>query len=432
MLENRLKVNDPIMSVMDLMLVPVGTIIGPNQRERYRKRSMSQFVRVNEDGSEMYSGSSRTWSYASLDTYGYYRIVSYPDGYEPEESEEDLIGYRWRFRQHMLHAQQRHGVAISAVLTGLRSIGCDDDRLPLGSGVPVIAARDLNRMPTGTLVYTGIPEQPEHYAVWRRDHSEYAGWTRVVGPDSEQPPQPGVVPAFVIALPTEDGTSEAPPPWASESVTDDDLAMFKARAWMAGMKAKSSQGWCGTLEEVLRTVGVTAQCMNRRAVNGILVGATVNVSTANTLPVGTVFAYDDPNGYRVLYERVEDAPVRAGTRRVMAYRTDGSTEPVDGHANFATRMRVIAFPPEDGGVRDVTSAVDADLHLDTAWDALPLGSVVLYANVNYYIKAANGRMTNWSADALATGREMPLAGVYNRRDFSINDTHPMRVVRFGE
>lgn len=432
---NRLQVGDTITSVMDLAALPIGTVIGPQSDsggERYRKSDPTHFTRVRE------YGTNRPLDFTNFDLNGYNAVISYPEGYVPAERvPESVQEYKWRFREYMLNARDRHGVSNSAVLTGLRLLGCDDAVMPLGAGLPIFAHRDVNRLVPGSLVYTGDPNVVDSFQVWQKTDTG-SGWLLLLGdnPRAERSPDPANQGIVTIAAGSDGNPVTYDPPAWLASVTDEDIDTFKAKAWMVGMKTKAQEQWCPTAEAVLAGMGVTIDSLRAHKVNGFGRGDTVTPTQAFHLPVGTVFSYTTDRK-KVLYQRVEDAPVRYGTRRVMAWRIDGSEDPDTGRANYASDGMVIEalpWPDREESQASLASYTDAELWRQVAWDALPVGSVVCYDQNNFYTKARDGRLLSCSADWADTRREVPERGSYQRNDFNLpqeSTARRMLVVRFG-
>lgn len=430
-LRNTLAVNDPITELVQFSLLPVGTVMGPLRRTEER------YVKTANDMWQSVTSPSRVYGPENFDAGGYNHVISYPEGYSPATAKEESIHeYRWRFRNHMLAAQQRHGVSASAVYAGLRTLGCDDAAMPLGADLPIWNQRDLNRLPVGSLVYTGDPDHVASFAIWQRT-SQGTGWLRVEGSATAAQPDAVRFPFVVIGVADEGGMKYDPPAWMS--VTDEALTVtiFKARAWLVGMKTKSAESWCGTAESVLHGVGVNAECVVAASVpSGYTIGQEVGPTAARALPLGTVLsASSDTTKY--FYQRMENAPVRAGTRRILAFRIDGSAEPVESRTNYAGTMRIEMVPVQGlEAYGDLTDAsFDAQLWRENAFDALPPGTIVIYNGSSYYIKAADGRMAGWRQGQRVTERRpVPARGEYRHSDFGMRETRAaqMRVVKIGE
>jgi hypothetical protein len=204
----------------------------------------------------------------------------------------------------------------------------------LGTGVPI--ATD-DRLPDGTVAYVGNPQVPSRFGVFRRKGGR---WVPVLGEVT--------APGYEATVDSVDGVRERPA-WLDEVGVEDDpeVGRFKAVAWRVGYQLKREQRWCGVYEEVVRSLGISADDARRHPEHGAvpIAGQRVEATEAILLPHGSLLMWrhaDYPERW-TLYVRSPHSSNQAGTLRV------GGTD--ESHENYRRRMDVLAVATAEGMIQ---------------------------------------------------------------------------------
>lgn len=201
-----------------------------------------------------------------------------------------------------LGGQQINGVNYSTVANALEKIKIAPDRTPDGEGAPVCMAdqRLINRLPDHTLLVTRTDPDDEKHSVFQKtpgglsllmgstDYDHYTLLRIMSRPDGVKVEWSG---------------SESEPQYEA-------ILKFKKSAWKVTRNVKSSTGWCGVLEDVVKRAGVTADIESMDSVP-------LTAEQIAELPEGTVLKYAAAGQSRsVLYVRDDSADNPAKTRRI--------------------------------------------------------------------------------------------------------------------
>src|SRR5262245_57784527 len=300
-----LAVGAPLMDRADFEQCPVGTVIGPHSGETYTRR---------EDGSwEDSDGDDFDLSGFSLS--GYNKIVSLPKGFKAKKKKvtcESLRQWQWRYRDHCYCSADQAGVQRHVVDGVMDELGLTADMFPLGSGVPITNERDKERLPDGTQMVRGEPDNLRGFGLYVKFHSE---WRLLLGEMPYQHNRPYRI------------VTGEPPEWNQPGTEEglQDLYNFQARAWRIGWQAKVLHRWCGSYEEYMKRIGLDSGVLRLARFEGLAVGDRINTEQAASLPEGSVLRWvrkTDPTDF-TWFVRDDSATNRAKTRFVFGHRPEG-------------------------------------------------------------------------------------------------------------
>lgn len=362
-------VGHPLQSVEEFDQLLIGTIVGPNEDERYRKRA-DGWWRVsnttNEDQSLQVDAPERGFSMG-----GYNRVLSLPEPAGHPTTFESVNQFMWKFRQHTIAAAANHLGDPRMATRVLDRLGITGDNFPIGTGVPIANDYDRDQLPEGTVIYKGNPKQVRSFGAFvkRGDH-----WRHLLGDaihlaSADQ--------TFVDTLAGAVVEVDWNKPAAEPDV--DAINRFKGLAWREGYREKTSQSWCSTFESVMSRIGIDASYERHLLVtsDGLRCGSPVTVEQVRALPVGSVVKWADPEGERwVYFMRTEAATNRAGTRRIFGYSPEGVPTP-SGH--YSSTGMMLEWCPDFGDMR-VTMPRVTDL-----FEKMPLGTRWFQAGTNYVL-----------------------------------------------
>lgn len=276
---------------------------------------------------------------------------------------ETVEQMKWRFRQYALDKANYHGVNIAEVEEAMDDMGAGPDDLPLGPGVEIKSQVDVNRLPEGTILFRGDPDNPTSFGTFVKRHGIL---TPVLGATD--------VAHLPMTIDTYQGSRE-PVEWLHRGVTKETPAQirkFMETAIRVCDELRDRHDWCSTYNGIMRGFGMTRQNIMRYGdIDGVSVGDTVSATQAAALPVGTVLKHETPR-MRVWFMRVNDSRNRAGTRKIFGRRLEGTVGDLRNLPlpNYSGLMTVEAFPSEHG----------YGLQLDWAneWNLLPVGTRLSY------------------------------------------------------
>jgi len=409
---NRVQIGDRLHSFPEFHALPPGTTIGTRAGDRapFTKGENGLWVSVNTYDRNGISPENNF-------SLGYMRVLTYPDNYTPEPAvPPTLTQFKWQFRDYMFAAQEMHGVSFDAVNRAMRELEVTDDLFPLGVEMFIESSTERERLPEGTIIVSGNPQDVSRSGAFIREPSRW----RALGLGLLREPRRGYS-AYVEAMPG----SSAPPDWWTEigsSADEDAVLAFKQRAYQVSMKVKSNQQWCSTLESCISRVGLTPEIMHIRNVGDVRVGDQVNPETARTLPVGTVLRWQsqDHQATRVQwFVRDDSAQNLARTRRVCGYREDGLAL-----VHYARRMEVMAFPPPEGGWMHLS------VDLVRALPSIAPGTVLAYrVEEPQYMVARDHRISGIYDVIGGANGQPPATGQHRLADF--DSSEQLFVARFA-
>lgn len=300
-----LDVGDSIQEHDELEDLPIGTVICLVDREdrTYTKR---------EDGRWNDNVYSSTLSNDSFSMPGYNKVLTLPAGYHVSKKPKMTLNlFKIQFRRAVLSAQRSNGVEMEPIERALENLGVTTNHCPLTPGQPLV---DRTELPMHSLVECGDPSHPETYGVYIYSAR---GWTKIIGDRPRFSPN-----ATILRI----GPDQTEPLawWLDDTDDEDTILDFKAKCWQESRRVKSETDWCGTVEQTMQSVGVTADLANRRSH-----GPLIHADMVATHPAGTLFAWygthDRGTGNDVLVFIRDDASRNASrTRRVFGYRPSGT------------------------------------------------------------------------------------------------------------
>lgn len=382
------RVGEYIWGPSDLPSIPIGSTLRQDDREDrlYEKVDLTAW-KLPGHGSQ---GTDR-----NISGEGYLRIQSIPE--VADAGPETWGQWLWRFRDHVLSCSHRSGITIPPVLAGFRALEPRLHEPPLYPGMRVNNMTDLARLPIGTLLASGVPEQWSTYGL-----HEYRGrhdWLHLLG--HRYPGGRVTIVRLPDAMPT-------PEPWLDQEVGDPDEAMrlFRLRAWLIGMRGKQENSWCGTFEATMRQLGITHEALNTAVHNGRKVGDVLAPSFARDLPAGSILIAGDGETSEEWFIRDDESTNLARTRRLFGW---GATTT----ANFRQVMRVGYL-----AVNQPDSTRVMPMHLpfnERMFEALPAGTMLAFTQDmrQDWHKSDNGRIGN--------GRYRPNNGSHRITDFNSID-----------
>lgn len=369
----------------DMEILPVGSVFETtNNNRQYTRQQNGNWLTPS-------NGEYRTNQFRPTQC----RLISVPEGSVTQmRPTETVEGYMLRFRDYALSAARNHSVNYDASLETLNALGTN---VELGKGVRITDPNSRNRLPEGSMVFSGNPEIPDSYAVFEKRNST---WHRVLGSNGI----PDSVTVYRVG-----NTVPTPPSWWREDATveeeQDKIADFKAEVWRLGWRLKRAQGWCSTYESILRDFGITRAALITRTHDGIRVGHKVSPDQAKALPTGTVFRWQSVSNPLEwgLYVRcqVDNA---AGTMKI------GGTTQSD--RNYHSSMEVLSLASDQDKTWPLTGTIARDYY-----NALNPG--VRFAGPGEderpsYIKCHDQRIVNWYDN---TTGPVPQTGRWTYADF---------------
>lgn len=257
--------------------------------------------------------------------------------------QETPTRWLWKFREHCYKSAEQAGVDNATVAKVMEQVGATPEVFPLGRGVTLDSIHEVNRLPVGSIVYTGSPESGSRFGVFRRTGRDADGWESLLGYDYLNH-------NYTVVIETLPG-ADGPPDWWTEPFHEEmaqALANAKAKAWRVGWKVKIAHSWCPSYEEYMKRIGLTAEVLRSATFEGISVGDRIEPMQVATLPEGSILRWvstRDPETRWAWYIRDDSQDNRARTRYVFG-RWDGRKE---GTAvkNYASVMEVVHIHTAD-------------------------------------------------------------------------------------
>lgn len=333
-------VSGVIDTVEQLRTIPAGTVIGdPEGTECYRRGPRGGWHRYDRaSGAESALRGDPPTGLVVLQG-------------APGTLLEPLDQFKLRFRDHAWAKSEQFSTSFRVTERALQSLGCNE--LPWLTGAPVISNWSKEHLPTGVTVSVGNPKQYDSYGVWAMKNG---GLRHLLGGNTYL--EGGVVL-------TVDGEVRLPVPVKNNA---DVLARFKSDCWKVVARTKSETGWCGTFNDLMREIGITADVM-LPGPQSLPPGVDVDRDGASRLRQGAILWWQRdtfPQDNWVMYVRDDRHDTTARTRAVLHRRVDGV--PV---RHSAARMRVLGEPDSPGGMVSVRPPNGWNQDL---WDQLPVGT----------------------------------------------------------
>jgi len=364
-------------SVADFDRLPIGTMIGPpGTSEVYTKTPDHRWM--GQDGDVLGPQDF---------TMGYNVVQSLPKNPPTWES---LAQWQFRYRDNALTAAEQAGVSTRTVLDAMRELGIDDTYFPLGRGVRVANAHDKDRLPVGSLVARGEPEDVSTFGLFVKAQR---GWQHILGDYNSNDGPVEVVSGDPVEWATAPGSE------AEQAA----IADFKARAWRVGWKVKVANRWCESYETYMGRVGLTDEVLQHATFAGITTNEHIAQAMASRLPEGSLLRWHHRTepGTFTWYIRDDHTTNVSRTRALFGHRPDGGVL-----RNSARTMQVmwIANDDEDGMRLRIDNLADI-------WPYVPVGTrlwtgateVVVARNhrLNYYVEGAGEQETGpWDISQL--------------------------------
>ena len=169
-MRNSLQIGDVIHVTEDYHRVPPGTVIGHPDDTRNR---WTKF------GDHLWGDAAQTTNRRPAEHWlplGYYRVLSYPQGYTPDAREPlTLRQWQWQFQDGAIGAAENHGVSVTVVQRLMERLNCALQTFPIGVGVTVESAHTREMLPEGTVLFVGDTEDAalsgtfvKHQGAYRR------------------------------------------------------------------------------------------------------------------------------------------------------------------------------------------------------------------------------------------------------------------------
>lgn len=378
------RVGDRVGSTRALDALPVGAVIG-DASHSYEKVGVSRWLRVN---------STQHYTSAQFNG-GRYTVTRLPEGFEPCSSPGETIeAYKHRFRDEALNYANQHGVSYSASRDTLNRMGAVAD---LGAGVQLLDQTQVGELPTGTVVWSGNPDDAATYAVWVKRGGTFR---QVLGGAASM--------TYPVTIATINDSTE-PAPWVVREPTDEDreaIRQFRAKAWQLGWELKRTQGWCSTYESVMRQMGLTSAAVREARSGEVSIGQRMSPEEAGVTPVGTLFRWQSSTRAEewALYVRVDGMDNLAGTRKIA-----GTTA---SDRNYRSSMECIGLSPDLPG--PTAQGIAVLPFSPEVIDALSPGALYNTSPVGPgFIKASDGRANSWDR----RDGTIPTEGRWSGRDF---------------
>ena len=369
--------------------LPVGTVIGPDSGEMYRKEPGGEWYHF--DGEEInfhYEG--------GFALNGFNKILQLGDAVTLAPPEPFAL-YRWRFLDYVWHNVEANGVSGTHVVPSLKRLGCED--LTPVVGTPVTSARTISLLPSGTLIAAGDPDDFFGYGLFGKIDSNLRP---LLGGRNSWPGSGRVV-----------QVGEVTDPPAYDPVVDPtQIAGFKARAWVERVKVKQVSGWCPTFDRIMSRFGITEAVAAPPMVVPFGPGMSVTRAEAATMPVGTLFGWGSDADNFVWFQRVNGLTTIAQTRLVLGRRGIRLGQSM-------ARMHVLAVR-NTAGFFSSTPPFGRDRWF---WDLLPPGTT-LELHENRYVMGLNRRVSR--EDELPVRVAQYRRGIHSFEEF----TGPWTIVSF--
>lgn len=364
--------------------MPPGTVIMSTDNSHIQFTLGEDGVTWNPTGRNARHDRSFTSRYLGLQ--GQYKVASYPEGFEMPMN---VKRYAAMIRQGMVWNTEYNGVSMATVQSQLAAIQAGPDDFPFVTGMRLCGNYDRDRLPHGSVVAVGDPSNFETFGLFQ--YNEQTGrWNHILGRNSQI--QPAV---WVVQV----GGQEVEPDWITAPAEPDlagQIALFKAKTWTAGIRAKSEQQWCSTLESILRRYDITATCARNVPVDGFMVGQTVDALGASLTPEGTLLTHSTEAGGWAWFKR--DTERGRNTARTIRIASGGGL--IVG--NYARRNLVIQYLPIDGVGTGFTFT-------NEQFAELPPGAMFTYAGTTaHWVKGEDGRLVQIGRDQL----HIPRTGVH--------------------
>lgn len=222
---------------------------------------------------------------------------------------ESVEAFCWRLRDTALGAAERHGIGIRPVVEMVQAFGAGT---PLFTEGGVISNRvDLDRMPDGSVLYTGHPDRPKTMGVFEVKDSRL---TLVMGQRDRQTGQP----MTIYSLP-------AYTPSAPEVADDETLTQIALRAYRVGKTYQKNNSWCSVFDNCMASLGINDRMLS--AIGAITYGPgdTLDRDQVARLPEGSILWWPWRSGQAfAVYVRDDSARNRSRTRRLHGYDDDGA------------------------------------------------------------------------------------------------------------
>lgn len=237
---------------------------------------------------------------------------------------ESVEAFRWRLRDTALGAAERHGIGNGPVIEMVAAFGAGTPRFTEGG---IISSRiDIDRMPDGSVLYTGHPDKPNMMSVCEKKNGRLV---LVMG----QRDRPAGQPMTIYSLPGD--TASAP-----EVVADDQtLTQIALRAFRVGKTYQRSNSWCSVYDNCMASLGINDKMLSAIGATTHGPGDTVDRDQAARLPEGSIlwWLWRSGQGFAV-YVRDDSARNLSKTRRLHGWNDDGAH--THGH------MTVVQTPDE--------------------------------------------------------------------------------------
>ena len=186
----------------------------------------------------------------------------------------------WLFRDHCFKSAESAGVDYRTVTAVMDKVGAAPDQFPFGPGVVIGSNHERERVPVGTVVYTGNPNSGRRFGVFRFTAS---GWENLFGNyylDGD---------ASIVSVPE----VSDPPEWWTDSPNGDSKTLnnVKAKAWRTVFSVKLDHGWCSSFEEYMNQIGLNGSVLRHATHAGISTGERIDPRQVALLPAGSVLRW---------------------------------------------------------------------------------------------------------------------------------------------
>jgi hypothetical protein len=353
--------------------LPIGSVLQERNGARFYIRALdgtwNQWTETTFDQTTTYGiPATGPWNSDAF-SMGYNRVYKIGAS-DLKVVPETLAQYQWRFRNNAISGAVENSIGMRHVTDALHRLGLTDEQFPLGPKVPITLNDEV---PDGTVVYVGSPDEPRTLGVFRRDRG---AWQWVFGHVDYTPNT-----MMVESMPG----VETPPDWwtaPGEDNEEERIKKFKARAYQVGRRTQQAASWCGTYDNVMARVGVTAEAV--RGIDATQIGDVIPQGEVTRLPEGAILAWVDPENTTrwAVYRRDNNAQNTTRTERILGNRAEGG--PLN---NWRAGARVVFLP-------DLSDRWEWQLRTNRAGHVLstgPVGLFFLYSG-SIYVKARDGRI----------------------------------------
>lgn len=378
-----LAVGEGITDHAQMRALPVGTRIGPNARS----------VHIKVDATTWENTSDGTFSHEdNFALASYNKVQALPE----VESLMTLRQWQWRFLDHIWLSGEQAGTGERPMMEAQEQLGIPDDLFPTAPGMRVKSAHFQSLVPIGTTMQVGKPDALARFAVFHKNQRQQ--WIRVLGDYTYF----NGTPWTILDVPGD------PDPWPNAAGTPEEqeqIMLFKARAWRIGWKQKIQHRWCSSYETYVAQVGLTPSVLTDAKHNGVAIGDRVGPEVAGMLPHGSVLRWvssQHPERF-AWFLRDDNVENQARTRLLFGSGESGR--------NYASTMEVMWIA--DGDTWQIPMSHQQGEHLPVG-TRLEIGGYL-------YVKARNGR---WSYTDAMRGA-VPATGEYVITQFEQNQ---MRLV----